>query len=242
MPVLDDKSAQSKRAKTGKRLEDIAIYILNQFIGYKDIYAVKGNRKALVEFLEDAELVDRLIEFNKLPVKSSCKQKQINEYPDTDIIMLCKLGSIWKILGIVNCKVSFHSREVMVTFWGLTVRLGTNVKYVCLTQDADQYSKKRSELGKSCEESTSARRLLESFTDRIYTIKNYQSTDDPQLKSDIESFKTFFEQLNDFEILTMKSTTYFDNPNYEYHTTYCQKVRPFDDLIFDILRWKIELS
>ncbi|OFV67767.1 MAG: type II restriction endonuclease MjaVIP [Candidatus Syntrophoarchaeum caldarius] len=242
MAILDDKTAQSQRTRIGRRLEDIAIHILNQFLNSHDIYAVKGERNPLVKFLKSEVLADCLIEYNKLPVKNSCRQKQIDEYPDTDILILYHLDGDWKILGVINCKVSFHSREVMVTFWGLTVRISTNIKYVCLTQDADQYRKKRSELGKSCDESTSARRLLESFTDGIYIIKNYASTDDPELKADIERFKGFFDQLDDLELVRMKSTTYFDDPNYEHHTAYCQKVRPFDDLIFDILRWKLESS
>lgn len=116
----------------------------------------------------------------------------------------------------------------MVTFWGLAIRIGSNIKYVCVTEDKDQYHPKRprSELGKSCKDSTSARRLLESFVDRIYVIKPYNEKS-KELNLDMEKFNSQSEK-----------QICFDTPNYKYHTEYCASVRPFDDLIFDLLRWK----
>lgn len=81
----------------------------------------------------------------------------------------------------------------MVTFWGLAIRIGSNIKYVCVTEDKDQYhpTRPRSELGKSCQHSTAARRLLESFIDRIYIVKPYKENSD-ELKNDIQKFSTNF--------------------------------------------------
>lgn len=105
-------------------------------------------------------------------------------------------------------------------------------------EDADQYRLKRSELGKSCKKNTSTRRLLESFTDGIYLIKTYKGIDDLTLNNDLEMFSEYYNELSDKTSYARKRTNYFDNPEYEYHTKYCEGVRPFDDLIFEMIRWK----
>jgi len=81
---------------------------------------------------------------------------------------------------------------------------------------------------------------LETFTDRVYTIKRYSGVRDPQLAQDIEAFQEYLSSLQDKTSYARSMTTYFDDPDHPNHTEYCQSVRPFDDLVFDIIRWKNE--
>jgi hypothetical protein len=74
---------------------------------------------------------------------------------------------------------------------------------------------------------------LESFVDRIYIIKPY-SLNEKEIEQDIASFVFSKERHKDINYI-------FDNPNHPFHTKYCLSVRPFDDLVFDLLRWKDDL-
>lgn len=227
--MLDDSSAQSLRSTEGQRLENVVEYILNTLLNKNDIYIAEGTTDGLKKLINDNDIVKQIINYNKLPVKRPCDQKQLEDYPDTDLFVLVKINNEWRVLGVINCKLSFHSRHTMVTFWALAIRIGSNIKYVCVTEDKDQYHPKRprSEMGKSCQSPTAARRLLESFVDRIYIIKPYKENS-KELMEDIENFKSQKD----------KKQICFDNPTYKYHTQYCASVRPFDDLIRDLLRWK----
>jgi hypothetical protein len=132
-------------------------------------------------------------------------------------------------MAIISCKVSFHARHTEVCFWGSAVRASSYLKYVCVTEDRDIYQGKRSELGTSCEAATAARRLLESFTDRVYTIKKYEAPDSKELNEDIERKES------------ASGETAFDDPSRPRHTQYCHLVRPFDDLIQDLRYWRREV-
>ena len=232
--TLDDSKAQSLRTAEGQRLENVVAYILNVLLNKYDIYIVKGTEGGLKKLINENTIVKQIIDYNKLPVKRPCDQMQLQDYPDTDLFIIVKIKNYWRVIGIINCKVSFHSRHTMVTFWGLAIRIGSNIKYVCVTEDKDQYRTKnpRSELGKSCQQSTSTRRLLESFVDRTYIIKPYEENS-PELINDIKSFSSDSEN-------NINKQVYFDNPNYKHHTEYCVSIRPFDNLIYDLLRWQEE--
>lgn len=230
-----DSEAQGLRTFEGKRLELVVSKILNELLNKFDIYVVRGNSEGLKTIIKDNDLISEIIDYNRLPVKRPCDQKQLMDYPDSDLMILTKNKNTWRLLGIINCKISFHSRHTMVTFWGLAIRISSNIKYLLVTEDKDQYhpERPRSELGRSCSESTATRRLLESFVDKIYIIKPY-NLQDQQLQFDITSFKkTISNQKNE--------QYYFDNPEHPHHTEYCLSVRPFDDLIMDLLRWKDDL-
>ena len=232
--ILDDSKAQSLRTSEGHRLENVVAYVLNTILNEYSIYIVRGTAQGLKKLIRENTVVKQIIDYNKLPVKRPCDQMQLEDYPDTDLFILIKNQNLWKVLGIINCKISFHSRHTMVTFWGLAIRIGSNIKYVCVTEDKDQYRSKspRSELGKSCQQSTSTRRLLESFIDRTYIIKPYKENS-LEIKDDIKKFSAVYEK-------DKKKQIYFDNPNHKYHTEYCVSIRPFDDLIIDLLRWQEE--
>ncbi|MCX7610065.1 MAG: BsaWI family type II restriction enzyme [Ignavibacterium sp.] len=236
MITLDDSKAQSLRSSEGHRLENVVAFILNNLLNDKEIFIAQGTTDGLKKVVNDKKIIEQIIDYNKLPVKRPCDQKQLEDYPDTDLFILLKTKTHWRVLGVINCKVSFHSRHTMVTFWGLAVRIGSNIKYVCVTEDKDQYHpvRPRSEFGKSCEESTAVRRLLESFVDRTYIIKTYE-LNSIEIQKDIEKFSIALKKG------TVKSIC-FDNPKHKYHTKYCVSVRPFDDLIFDIIRWKEEID
>lgn len=236
MNTHDNSKAQSFRSSEGKRLEKVVQYTLNKILNSYNIFVCEGNSESLQKLIKEKNIVNQTLDYNKLPVKRPCDQKQLEDYPDTDLFILIKLKDSWRVLGVISCKVSFHSRHTMVTFWSLAIRISSNIKYICVTEDKDQYHpfRPRSELGKSCKESTVTRRLLESFVDKIYIIKPYKENSE-DLNNDINNFLEYFS------IDKKRKKIFLDNSDHKYHTEYCISVRPYDDLIYDIIRWKNEL-
>lgn len=234
--MMDDQTAQKARSQAGKDLETVVARILNLLLNDQKIYIVKGSDSELRNVL-GASLARQVVDYSKLPVKRPCDQKQIEDYPDSDLFVVYKDDKKWRVLAVISCKVSFHSRHTMVTFWGLAIRVSSNMRYVCVTEDADIHRKKRSELGVSCSQSTSARRILESFTARTYLVKQYKSSTNPQLDKDVARF---LGSLKDSTRSSRKDKPCFDDPTVPYHTEYCPSVCPLDELYFDILRWRDE--
>lgn len=228
--------AQRARALQGRAFEDTVARILNEFIVADQLVVVRGNEGVLTRAIGDAAAARELVDFTKLPVKRRCTQSQLEDYPDSDLFVLATplaTDGVHRLVGIINCKVSFHARHTETCFWGAAVRASSYLKYVCVTEDRDIYSghgRSRSELGRSCATATATRRLLESFTDRIYLVKRYDGPQDRHLEADLRAK------------LADPASTAFDNPAVPQHTEYCHLVRPLDDLIEDLKRWKAEVS
>ena len=214
-------------------MESVVAHILNPLLNERNIFVIKGSFKELRHVLQDDSLADQIIEYSKLPVKRPCDQKQIEDYADADLFVVYKDASKWRVLGIISCKVSFHARHTEVASWGLAIRTSSNMKYVCITEDADIYSGKKSELGVSCSEPKATRRILESYTTRVYVIKKYSSTEGSQLIDDVKRFRQELLKTTSSSRLT---NPYFDNPTHLNHTQYCSSVCPLDELYFDIVR------
>lgn len=239
---LTDSAAQARRVLRGKSFESVVMYILNGFLRSGGIFVVPGKKRALSEVIEDSANVDQLVSYTRLPVKRRCSQTQLEDYPDSDLFALIQPhhpSNAWRLLAIINCKVSFHARETEAAFWGMSVRSSSYVKYVCVTEDRNTYQAKgaRSELGPSCQQSTKIRRLLESYTDRLYICKHYSGVGDGQLGEDIE------RKLHTMDRDRWRAETgpCFDNRDGPRHTEYCHLVRPIDELIDDLTRWKAEV-
>jgi BsaWI restriction endonuclease type 2 len=238
LPLLTDSAAQAKRVLGGRAFETTIMTILTRFLESDGIVVVTGKSKALLAVMEDPANVDEIVSYTRLPVKRRCTQTQLEDYPDSDLFALVRPHhptNPWRLLAIINCKVNFHSRETEAAFWGLSVRTSSYIKYVCVTEDRDIYAVGQSELGASCRESRKARRLLESYTDRLYLCKRYSGIGDPILGRDVD---TMLHQLD-----RERPTSYpvFDDPSVPHHTQYCHLVRPLDDLINDLRRWKQEI-
>lgn len=241
MPSLDDSTAQRRRTLYGRAFETTVGMILNRLLNPQGLFIVKGTAQALSTLIDDPNIVQGIIDYNKVPVKRPCDQTQLQDYPDTDLFVLYKDDNRWRVLGIISCKVSFHGRHTETCFWGLIVRLSSYIKYVLVTEDKDIYTKFRSELGTSCQQPTAPRRLLESFMDRIYLLKAYEGPDDERILDDIETFRSLFpDELPLYPPDMLETSPVFDDPTIAGHTQYCRGVRPFDDLIFDLARWKRE--
>ena len=235
--MTDNRIAQAARAQAGTNLESVVARILNPLLNDKNIFVIKGSLRELRRVLQDETLADQIIEYSTLPVKRPCDQKQIKDHPDTDLFVIYREYNKWRVLGIISCKVSFHARHTEVAFWGLAIRTSSNMKYVCVTEDADVYAGKKSELGVSCAESKAARRILESYTARVYICKKYESTEDPQLAKDVEQFRKALPKIT---AAARMANPCFDNPQLPHHTQYCESVCPLDELYFDALRWRDE--
>lgn len=231
-----DRIAQSLRAAGGTAFEHIVARILNEFLIDDGIVVTRAREPALRALIQNRSNIYQIMDFTRVPVKRRCDQSQLQDYPDLDLFALIRPAhgdQLWRLLGIINCKVSFHARHTEATFWGLLVRLSSNIRFVVVTEDRDIYKPKASELGRSCQESTETRRLLESFSDRVYLVKRYRSQNDPKLDKDIG---TKMENLK-----KGVAEPVFDDASIPYHTQYCHSVRPLDDLIDDLRRWKVEV-
>lgn len=214
------------------------MYILNVFLTTQGIQVIPGNRKSLVELIDNPANVEQIVSFTRLPVKAPCTQSQLEDYPDSDLFVLVKPhhpDNPWRLLAILNCKGSFHSRETEAAFWGLSVRTSAYIRYLCVTEDLDVYRHGHSELGVSCDDPRKARRLFEAYTDRIYICKNYSGVGDERLGADRDAM------LHRLDQRAPSSSPLFDDPSISGHTKYCHSVRPLDDLIWDLKRWKIEI-
>lgn len=127
----------------------------------------------------------------------------------------------------MGSRVDPHSRQAEICFWAQALRAVT--RFVFVTEDRDVYSARhRSELGRSCEEATLPRRLLETFTDGVYLVRRYPTTSSPDLLRDIDAFET-----------RGKNTTppVYHAEGLEGHTRYCSRVRPLDDLVKHLQEW-----
>ena len=237
--TLTDSDAQARRVLGGRAFETVVMHILNTFLESKGIIVVTGKETALHALVADPINVEQIVAYTRLPVKRRCTQTQLEDYPDSDLFAVVKPHhprNPWRLLAIINCKVDFHSRETEAAFWGLSVRTSSYIKYVCVTEDRDVYGRRpRSELGPSCEHSTKARRLLESYTDRLYICSQYQGVGDRRLAEAIEAM------LHRLDRRSAEMTPCFDDPFHPHHTSYCHLVRPLDDLILDLERWKEEI-
>lgn len=182
-----DKEAQSRRAVSGSAFERVVARILNEFLEREGIVVTRAREGALRQLINDWANLQQIMDYSRVPVKRQCTQGQIEDFPDLDLFALIKpqrSGDKWRLLAILNLKVSFHARNTEATFWGLLVRLTSRIPFVVITEDRDIY-RKNSELGVSCEQATRTRRLLEAFTDGIYLVKHYRSENDPLLLEDI---------------------------------------------------------
>lgn len=240
--ALSDSAAQARRVLGGRNFESVVMYILNAFLKNDGIFVVPGSHKGMSMFVEDEANLRQIISYTRLPVKQRCTQTQLEDYPDSDLFALIRPHyhrNPWRLLAIINCKVNFHARQTEAAFWGLSVRSSSYIKYVCVTEDRDVYNevRARSELGGSCEQSTKARRLLESYTDRVYISKPYSGVGDPKLGHDTERM---LHRL-DSDSWRSDPLPVFDDPNQPRHTAYCHLVRPLDDLLLDLKRWEGEI-
>lgn len=231
-----DPLAQSLRAAGGTTFEYIVAKILNSFLLEDGIVVTRAREASLRRLIQDQSNLYQIMDFTRVPVKRRCDQSQLQDYPDLDLFALIRpsqFGQLWRLLAIINCKVSFHARHTEAAFWGLLVRLSSNIPFVVVTEDRDIYKPKPSELGRSCAESTETRRILESFSDRVYLAKRYKSENDPKLDTDIAAKEESLRK-GDTSIV-------FDDVNIPHHTQYCHSVRPLDDLIEDLRHWKVEI-
>ena len=218
-------------------MEAVVARVLNSLLNKQNIFIIKGSEKELRRVLQDDRLARQIMDYSRLPVKSPCNQKQIEDYTDTDLFVLYKDDHQWRVLGIISCKVSFHARHTEVAFWGLAIRTSSNMRYVCVTEDANVWNGSRSELGVSCELSTAAGRILECYTNRIYMVKKYASAMDPILEACIGAFYSRFKSTTAKQRQAEPCVDELSSPN---HTQYCPHVCPLDELYFDIQRWRAE--
>ncbi len=233
---VSDVDAQRLRQHAGKVLEQNVAFIITQLLQREDIYAV--SLKELIELSKREEAFRQVLEFAKMPLRCPCDQTFVSILPDTDVIVYYTQkdhqGHVLKRyhLATISCKVSFHGRHTESTFWASQMKGGLGAKFVLVTEDK---KKPAGELG-ICDKGNQTRRLLEHYMDSIYTINQYEGRAN-QLSRDIGDFYRVFEDSKQSGYLR-QNTRIFDNKRPS--DRYCQQVRPFDDLLFDLMEWKFK--
>ncbi|MGD9394227.1 MAG: BsaWI family type II restriction enzyme, partial [Dehalococcoidia bacterium] len=143
--MTTDRVAQSLRTYGGQTFERIVAKILNSFLQGDNIVVARAKEPQLRKLITNESNLRQIMDFTKVPVKRRCDQSQLQDYPDLDLFALIKpqkFGSPWRLLAIINCKVSFHARHTEAAFWGLLTRLSSNIPFVVVTEDRDIYKPK----------------------------------------------------------------------------------------------------
>ena len=71
-------------------------------------------------------------------------------------------------------------------------------------------------------------------------MKHYSGSDSTKaLSKDISSFYDVFEKSKPAGYKRQNSTIFDEGRKYD---RYCRQIRPFDDLIFDLMKWKFEFE
>lgn len=233
---------QRRVQQIGAQLEGNVQSAINSILNAKDIYAHKPSEINRMARTDDQ--LRGLLVYCMMPLPHPCGGDFQLQLPDTDLIVALRQVlpnglHEWKPLTIVSCKASFHARETEATFWSRLNR-ERSVRNVLVTEDSDRYQARgpKTEL-KSCgPQASKTRRLLEAYMDRVYIIKKY-SVAGYDLAQDINRFRPAFQRA-EAQHYTGIGSHIFDDIERRPHGEYCSRVRPFDDLLFDLMRWKYE--
>lgn len=231
-PSKSDNEAQLLRNVAGKQFEGIVARAINEILNREGIFAV--SLKQLNDLIKRDSSFRQVLEFAKTPVSNPCDQSYQMMLPDTDVLVYYAqkdhAGFVTKRyhLATVSCKVSFHGRETESTFWAKVLR-NHGSKFYLATED------KFGELG-TCENGNKVRRLVESYMDSTYLMSQYRSPAN-SLAKDIARFYDVFENSKKSGC-QRQDTRIFDSKRAG--GKYCKRVRPFDDLLFDLMQLKFE--
>lgn len=157
-----NKARQSWVTASGGDFEGFVRNHINEILNDKGIIAIKGD--SLKKMAKGNNHIQEIIDFLMLPNKRRCTQTELKIWADSDVIVLTKTkDGQWKVLAVISCKTSDHSRNTSVLFWSLAfVQLG--IKYFLATQDLDN------QFIEECEEATKKqRRLFEAYCDRVFS-------------------------------------------------------------------------
>lgn len=231
-PSKSNVEAQSLRAVAGKQFEGIVTKAVNDILNREDIYAVslKGLNDLIIHDPEFKEV----LEFAKAPVPHPCQQGYEMMLPDTDVVVYYgqkdHTGRVTKRyhLATISCKVSFHARQTESTFWAKVLK-NHGSKFYLVTED------KSKELG-TCDAGNKTRRLLEAYMDSTYLMSQYAKYMNG-FEEDIGEFYDIFED-SKRSGYQRQNTRIFDSKRST--DAYCKRVRPFDDLFFDLMRVKFD--
>jgi len=157
-----NKARQSWVTASGGDFEGFVRNHINEVLNTRGIIAIKGD--ALKKMAKKDNQIQEIIKFLMLPNKRRCTQTELKVWADSDVIVLTKNNEgTWKVLAVISCKTSDHSRNTSVLFWSLAfVQLG--IKYFLATQDLDQQFKE--ECKKAIKKQ---RRLFEAYCDRVFS-------------------------------------------------------------------------
>lgn len=157
-----DKARQSWVVASGGDFEGYTREHINETLNGFGIVAIKGD--LLKKMAEGNPHINEIIQFLMLPNKRRCTQTELKIWADSDVIVLSKTKEgQWKVLAVISCKTSDHSRNTSVLFWAMAfVQLG--IKYYLATQDLDN------QFNEECKKAQKKqRRLFEAYCDRVFS-------------------------------------------------------------------------
>ena len=82
--------AQSLKTLGGAAFERIVATILNGFLQNDNILVTRAKEDELKKFIRDGKNLFQIPAFTRIPVKRSCNQSQLENYPDLDLFALIK--------------------------------------------------------------------------------------------------------------------------------------------------------
>jgi hypothetical protein len=151
-------------------------------------------------------------------------KKPVNIAPLGTLLALHRATGAWQVVAVIDTSVSLHSRQTEICFWAQLLR--DRFRFVFVTQDRETYKQQRSELGRSCGEASSGRRMLETYTDGVYLVRPYEDRD---VEGDVRTFCALPKHTEEAPV--------FDVPGVQGHTEYCSQVHPLDALPPQLMIW-----
>lgn len=227
VPKTAEGLAQAAKQERGEAFHDVVSYVLGQLLKGHGIHVVRMKNRGSINpfqpFVKDPAIASDLLNRIRLPLKRPCDQSDSNTFPDSDIVIIREvMPDVWRILSIVNCKVSFRDRHIQACFWGLAFKQHTDIRYFVVTLDAQR------ELGNKCG-ANEVRKRLETCTHGVFVMREFKNVQDDTLVDVLEGIKQ--QSKTDPEVI--RRATEFD-PDAS-RKGYCRMVKRFSDLITTLL-------
>lgn len=224
-----DSAAQRRRQQAGQVFQDVVHTILKAFLEPLGLVVSSGRQADLRRVVLGKQGLKSVLQGARPGVRRPCDGRILDVYPSTDLFVIAR--EEWKLLAVVNCKVSFHARHTEACFWAHAMHEKTDVLYFVVTEDKAAWTGGRSELGPSCEQASRTRKLLETYTDGVYLLQHFKGLSDPSLATCIAAVRERLagspSKLQDPTLLR----GILDQEAETGHTRYCSRVRPFEDLV-----------
>ena len=210
-----ESDAQAQRSTTGRAFGAVVTTIMEHALCGTSLTVVAPTQAAVRDALGSSHRASQLLRDLELTRALPCAGDPLRLLSRNLLLIDVRAA---RALALLDCTVSLHSRQAETCFWAS--QLSDRLHYALIFQDREVYTHRRSELGASCQQATTARKMLEAFVGGVYLLKAYAGSDAAELQADLAAFRS-----------GAQSGPVFDHPGAPGHTAYCSQVQPLDTLL-----------